>query len=109
MKDSGLGTPATRASVIETLLTRAYAVRDGKALRATERGIGLIDVVDADVKSAAMTGAWEARLQAIARGKAALSPFLKQMEGYVTAVVGRVPPLLPPLPGDTSAKPARAN
>jgi DNA topoisomerase III len=109
MKDSGLGTPATRAAIIETLLSRGYAARDGKALRATERGVGLIDVVDAEVKSAAMTGAWEARLQDIARGRGALSPFLKQIESYVTAVVGRVPPLLPPLPGDTGPRSGRAN
>ncbi|HVY25827.1 MAG TPA: DNA topoisomerase 3 [Polyangiaceae bacterium] len=100
MKDSGLGTPATRASIIETLLARGYVARDGKALRATERGIGLIDVVDAEVKSAAMTGAWEARLQAIARGQAQLPQFLRQIEEYVTAVVSRVPPLLPPLAGN---------
>ncbi len=99
MKDSGLGTPATRASIIETLITRGYVVRDGKALRATERGLGLIDVVDVDVKSAAMTGAWEARLSAIARGTGALPQFLEQIEAYVRAVVGRVPPLLPPLAG----------
>ena len=109
MKDSGLGMSATRATIIETLLSRGYAARDGKALHATDRGVGLIDVVDAEVKSAAMTGAWEARLQDIARGKGALAPFLKQIESYVTAVVGRVPPLLPPLPGDASVKPARAN
>jgi DNA topoisomerase-3 len=109
MKDSGLGTPATRASIIETLLARGYVTRDGKALRATERGIGLIDVVDAEVKSAAMTGAWEARLQAIARGQAQLPQFLGQIEEYVTAVVGRVPPLLPPLAGDSGApKPSPA-
>ena len=105
MKDSGLGTPATRANIIETLLSRGYAARDGKALHATERGIGLIAVVDGEVKSAAMTGAWEARLQAIARGHGELPQFLRQIEDYVTAVVGRVPPLLPPLPGDTSARP----
>lgn len=109
MKDSGLGTPATRAAIIETLLTRGYAARDGKALRATERGIGLIDVVDAEVKSAAMTGAWEARLQAIARGQAKLPQFLGQIEEYVTAVVSRVPPLLPPLAGEGGApKPSKA-
>jgi DNA topoisomerase-3 len=107
MRDSGLGTPATRASIIETLLARGYAQRDGKALRATERGMGLIDLVDAEVKSPAMTGAWEARLQAIARGQAPLAPFIEQIEEYVTRVVGRVPPLLPPLPGESSA-PARA-
>jgi DNA topoisomerase-3 len=106
MKDSGLGTPATRASIIETLLSRGYAARDGKALRATERGVGLIAVVDSEVKSAAMTGAWEARLQAIARGQGALPEFLAHIEGYVTAVVGRVPPLLPPLAGDAGQRPA---
>lgn len=103
MKDSGLGTPATRANIIETLIARGYVTRDGKALHATERGEGLIAVVDAEVKSAAMTGAWEARLQAIARGNGALPEFLRQIESYVTAVVGRVPRTLPPLPGGAGA------
>ena len=111
MKDSGLGTPATRASIIETLITRGYVVRDGKALRATERGMGLIAVVDSEVKSAAMTGAWEARLQAIARGNNALPQFMEHIEAYVSAVVARVPRSLPPLAGQTpppsSSGPAR--
>ncbi len=98
MRDSGLGTPATRASIIETLLARGFVQREGKSLRATERGIGLIAVVDAEVKSPAMTGAWEARLQHIARRQGQLAPFMKEIEAYVAAVVGRVPPLLPPLP-----------
>ncbi len=106
MKDSGLGTPATRASIIETLLQRGYAARDEKALRATERGIGLIATVDSEVKSAAMTGGWEARLQGIARGHGALAPFLQHIEQYVTEVVGRVPPILPPLGGEPSPKPS---
>jgi len=101
MKDSGLGTPATRANIIETLITRGYVRRDGKALHATQRGEGLIAVVDDEVKSAAMTGAWEARLQAIARGTGALPEFMRQIEDYVTAVVGRVPRSLPPLAGDS--------
>ena len=103
MKDSGLGTPATRANIIETLILRGYVVRDGKALHATERGIGLIGLVDAEVKSAAMTGAWEARLQAIARGQGALPQFLEQISAYVTEVVARVPRFLPPLAGDSGA------
>jgi DNA topoisomerase III len=108
MKDSGLGTPATRAGIIETLLARGYVTREGKALRATERGIGLIAVVDAEVKSAAMTGAWEERLQAIARNLGSLSEFLKRIETYVTEVVGRVPPLLPPLSGEPGSRPSPA-
>jgi len=103
MKDSGLGTPATRANIIETLIARGYAKRDGKALHATERGEGLIAVVDSEVKSAAMTGAWEARLQAIARGTGALPEFLRQIEAYVTEVVARVPRTLPPLAGGSGA------
>src|SRR6188768_3219598 len=100
MKDSGLGTPATRANIIKTLIARGYVQRDSKALRATERGVGLIAVVDAEVKSAAMTGAWEARLQAIARGQGDLPKFLQQISSYVSEVVGRVPRFLPPLAGD---------
>jgi len=107
MKDSGLGTPATRANIIETLIARGYVMRDGKALRATERGVGLIAVVDAEVKSAAMTGAWEARLQAIARGTGALPEFLEQIAAYVTEVVERVPRFLPPLAGDSGAGPGK--
>ena len=110
MKDSGLGTPATRANIIETLIARGYAARDGKALHATERGVGLIAVVDPEVKSAAMTGAWEARLQVIARGAGALPEFMRQIERYVTDVVGRVPRFLPPLAGDSgsgASKPER--
>ncbi len=100
MKENGLGTPATRANIIETLLTREYLVRDGKALVVTEKGIGLIRVVDPEVKSAAMTGGWEARLQRIARGEPGLPDFLNGIERYVADVIGRIrnaPP--PPLGG----------
>ena len=68
MKDSGLGTPATRAEIIETLLRREYIVRQGKSLEATDKGIRLIEIVHPHVKSPAMTGQWEAQLQRIQRG-----------------------------------------
>src|SRR5207248_6514469 len=51
MKESGLGTPATRAAIIEVLLKRGYIVRSGKNLEATDKGIRLIDVVHPEVKS----------------------------------------------------------
>ena len=60
MKETGLGTPATRASIIEVLLKREYIIRDGKNLEATEKGIQLIAVVHPEVKSPIMTGQWEA-------------------------------------------------
>jgi DNA topoisomerase III len=88
MKDSGLGTPATRAEIIETLLRREYVVRDGKTLAATDKGIRLIEIVHPHVKSPAMTGQWEAQLQRIQRGQAELGAFMTGIEEYVRGVVG---------------------
>lgn len=56
MKGCGLGTPATRAAIIETLLARGYLVRQGKTFAATDKGISLIETVDPEVKSPLMTG-----------------------------------------------------
>jgi len=90
MKETGLGTPATRAAIIEVLLTRGYIVREGKMLQATEKGIHLIEVVHPEVKSPAMTGQWEAYLKRIQRGTAKLEPFIEGIENYVREVVGKV-------------------
>ena len=90
MRESGLGTPATRASIIEVLLTRQYITRDGKMLEATAKGIHLIDVVHPEVKSPAMTGQWERNLRQIQDGSASLAPFMESIEKYVTDVVGKV-------------------
>ena len=90
MKESGLGTPATRASIIEVLLEREYVERQGKSLAATDKGIGLIAVVHPEVKSPLMTGQWEAKLQRIHKGSEQLKPFIEGIEKYVTDVVGKV-------------------
>ena len=90
MKETGLGTPATRAAIIEVLLKRGYIVRKGKSLEATEKGIHLIEVVHPEVKSPAMTGQWEAYLKRIQRGAAHLGPFIEGIEDYVREVVGKV-------------------
>jgi DNA topoisomerase-3 len=90
MKETGLGTPATRASIIEVLLKRGYIVREGKVLEATAKGIHLIEVVHPEVKSPAMTGQWEAYLKRIQRGTAKLEPFIEGIENYVREVVGKV-------------------
>jgi len=89
MRDRGLGTPATRASMIETILARGYAVREKRSLVATPKGIDLIDRVHPDVKSPAMTGTWEQELRRIERGEARLSDFLERIEEYVRDVVAR--------------------
>ena len=89
MKETGLGTPATRAAIIEVLLKREYILRSGKSLEATDKGIHLIEVVHPEVKSPAMTGQWEAYLKRIERGKAQLEPFMQGIEAYVREVVGK--------------------
>ncbi len=106
MKDSGLGTPATRASIIEVLLKREYIVRSGKNLEATDKGIRLIEVVHPEVKSPAMTGQWEAYLKRIERGEARLQPFIEGIEEYVREVVGKIaasPAPAEPKPAPTPA------
>ena len=90
MKETGLGTPATRAETIENLLRRGYLTRQGKILTVTEKGMALIEAVHAQVKSPAMTGEWEARLRRIERGEEALEPFLQSIEDYVRTVVNEV-------------------
>ena len=66
MKDSGLGTPATRAAIIERLIQVGYARRSGKSLISTEKGRKLIAVVPEQISSAATTGKWEKALSAMA-------------------------------------------
>jgi DNA topoisomerase-3 len=98
MKETGLGTPATRAAIIEVLLKRGYMIRNGKSLEATDKGVRLIEIVHPEVKSPAMTGQWEAYLTRIHRGKAQLEPFLKGIEDYVREVVAKVGAAEPPTP-----------
>jgi DNA topoisomerase-3 len=90
MRECGLGTPATRAAILETLLRREYIVRDDKVLPATDKGIALIAMVHAHVKSPAMTGEWEAKLARIERGEGDLATFMLEIERYVREVVGTV-------------------
>ena len=66
MKDSGLGTPATRAAIIERLIQVGYACRRGKQLVSTEKGRKLISVVPEQISSAVTTGKWERALSAMA-------------------------------------------
>lgn len=87
MREKGLGTAATRAATLETLIMREYVMREGKSLRATEKGIGLIERVHPHVKSPAMTGEWEAKLAEIERGKRDLSGFMQEATQYVTEVL----------------------
>lgn len=91
MKDSGLGTPATRASIIETLLKREYVERDKKALHATEKGIALINLLPSNLlKSAELTGMWEKKLADISNNSYSLQNFMKEVESMIAALVKEI-------------------
>ncbi|MDB4976689.1 MAG: ATP-dependent helicase RecQ, partial [Myxococcaceae bacterium] len=88
MRERGLGTPATRAAVIETLLARGFIVREDKTLRSTPEGAALVATVHPLVKSAAMTGEWEHKLREIERGRGQLDAFMADIEAFVREVIG---------------------
>lgn len=69
MKGSGLGTPATRAAIIERLIHVGYAARKGRAIHATEKGVALIDIAPPEIASPETTGKWELALNQIAQGE----------------------------------------
>ena len=88
LKEKGLGTPATRASIIETLLTRGYIVREKKTLAATDAGRYLIALIrDPGLKSPELTGEWEARLREIERGRLDAGRFMEGIIGYTGAIL----------------------
>jgi DNA topoisomerase-3 len=95
MRERGLGTPATRAAILETLLARGYAERRGKSLWATARGAELIDRVHEAVKSPHLTGEWELALKRLERGEGTLAQFMRRIEQFVIDLVGEVKSLAP--------------
>ncbi len=88
LKEKGLGTPATRAAIIETLLKRKYIEREMKNLVATELGRYLVAIVrDHNLKSPELTGEWEAKLKKIEAGRAEPGPFMQEIAEYVLRLV----------------------
>ena len=86
-KDCGIGTPATRAAIIETLLKREYMVRVKKTLVPTEKGLALYSIVkDMDIANVEMTGRWEAELARIERGEKAAADFNAEIEAYTRRI-----------------------
>lgn len=91
MKDSGIGTPATRATIIETLLKREYMVRQQKKLVPTEKGLALHSVVkNMAIANVEMTGKWEAELAKIERGEASADGFTHSIEGYTREITAEL-------------------
>lgn len=91
MKDSGIGTPATRAAIIETLLKREYMVRQQKKLVPTEKGLVLHSVVkNMAIANVEMTGKWEAELAKIERGEASADGFTHSIQGYTREITAEL-------------------
>lgn len=84
----GLGTPATRAGIIENLIYKGFVERDKKNLIATNKGISLVTIVSDTFKSAETTAEWEMKLSDIANGKADKDDFLKCIENEIRETVG---------------------
>ncbi len=91
MKQRGLGTPATRAGMIETLLKRGYIIRKKKQILATERGIALIDrLCTPALRSPEMTGEWEFKLKQIEEGRLDPERFMTEIEAFTRTLVEEV-------------------
>jgi DNA topoisomerase-3 len=88
MKDSGIGTPATRAAIIERLIAVGYIERDGRALRATDKGVQVIRLLgEHALTSAALTGDWEHRLGLIEQGEDSRPAFMRDIAKFTTETV----------------------
>jgi DNA topoisomerase-3 len=88
MKDSGIGTPATRASIIELLVNREYVEREGRSLVATEKGIQVIRLLNGHrLTSPELTGSWEKRLGLIEQGEDSRESFMRDIAKFTTETV----------------------
>ncbi len=88
MKDSGIGTPATRAAIIERLISVGYIERDGRALVATEKGLNVVRLLGSHpLTSPELTGQWESRLDAIERGEDSRERFMGDIAGFAGETV----------------------
>ncbi len=88
MKDSGIGTPATRAAIIERLIAVGYVERDGRALVATEKGLNVVRLLGSHpLTSPELTGQWEYRLDAIERGDDSRERFMRDIAGFAGETV----------------------
>jgi DNA topoisomerase III len=91
MKESGIGTPATRAAIIERLITVGYVERDARALVATEKGLNVIRLLDAHMlTSPELTGNWEHRLGKIERGEDSREKFMSDIAGFADETVHKL-------------------
>lgn len=87
MADCGIGTPATRANIIETLILREYIRREKKSIVPTDKGLAVYDIIkDQRIADAEMTGAWELALADIERGKVLPEEFMRSITAYTKQI-----------------------
>ncbi|WP_444660131.1 DNA topoisomerase 3 [Flavobacterium columnare] len=91
LQNIGIGTPATRASIIETLFTRNYIQREKKSLIPTEKGLQVFELVkDRKIADVAMTAEWELAFQKIENNEADAGAFQKEMETYASSIINEL-------------------
>ena len=91
MKDSGIGTPATRAAIIERLIQVAYVEREGRSLVASEKGLNVIRLLNEHaLTSPELTGSWEHRLGKIERGEDSREDFMGDIAGFAKETVAEL-------------------
>ena len=91
MKERGLGTPATRAETIETLIRREYVERAGRDLQPTPKGLQVITMLESHpITSPELTGDWEKRLADIEHGKEDREGFMREIEGFARKTVDQI-------------------
>ena len=96
MAECGIGTPATRANIIETLILRDYIRRDKKTIIPTEKGLSVYEIVkDKKIANAEMTGSWELALAAIEVGKMPSDKFSQGINSYVSTICEELLSLTP--------------
>lgn len=86
VEKKGLGTPSTRASIIETLVKREYVSRSNKNIISTEKGMNLISVVPEEVKSPKLTADWETQLYSVEKGQMSDSCFMNDIINFVQGI-----------------------
>jgi DNA topoisomerase-3 len=91
MKESGIGTPATRAAIIERLLTVGYIEREGRSLVVTEKGLNVVRLLgEHPLTSPSMTGDWEHRLGQIEDGEESREKFMADIVKFAESTVGEL-------------------
>ena len=96
LKDTdGLGTEATRAGIIELLFKRGFLAREGKAIRATEAGGGLVDALPDSASKPDMTAHWESQLDAISQKHANYQSFMSPLLGRLNELIAQAVTVVP--------------